>query len=339
MKTNLFSPEATSSKKIVLTLVGLMLLLAVPAFGEGEGCQKEQLFSKLRAQSDYFNDDGAYEIDTSLLFYQLSSELQAGKDQVRLEARQNGRDVLAEDLTLIAEDSALFGAQVEEPSFQGTVVEFLSTAPAERARLRTLIEQGEIDLLVLVNGVEFEKLTFSDLEARSDDLRETMPAPHAISSQLTLPNNGEPITLDLQIPLKGACENGCYAQHDYCSDQCVWVPNSGPCFDACDDDLDYCLFDCSGQCNPSTTTSTTTQLVQTTILNPIWTCIKPGMSAPADYYRWTRLKYKVTTTTTTTNADCSVTVTTQVTYPFVYCWLFTNFGPCMQPQVALNICL
>lgn len=316
-------------KKIFATLISFGLLISLPALAENGSCQIDKLSSKLSPRTDLFVDP-ASEDESNLFFHQFAMALPVGTE-IRFEIRHEDHLLLAEEVSLIEGSSGLGSEALAGAKFGGTVVEILSQAAAERSRLRHAASSEEINVSVWLDGELNEVLSISELVDRSTALRGNS-IPHAILIR------GAAEAEALELPMtKGACENSCYNQHDACYDNCVWVPNSGPCFDSCDDDLDECLLDCSGGCNPSTTTSAFgTLLSESPFGSP--ECIKPYGLNPRKRYQKYQLIVRVTTTTTTTLANCSQTVTTTISYDYPTCYKFHAPGWCSNPRNEHNIC-
>ncbi|MCB1032782.1 MAG: hypothetical protein KDD47_02985, partial [Acidobacteria bacterium] len=239
---------------------------------------------------------------------------------------------LSEGIEVPADARALPGG----PDSGVTVIEILATSPAERERLQSLDLQadGKVSVEIRANGLVIDTLPWTELAQRSEALLEAAALPAAIEPRY-LPA-ASPGLHNVSAHLT-ACEENCWIDYDLCYDGCVWVPNSGPCFDSCNANLNACLAACSTSCTPSTTTTTTITIlgyVQTNIVKCAW----DSSLGSADYYRRYLRKRKKTVTTTTTNADCSQTVTTTVTYPNNYCWGFAGPGPCTPTEYDLNQC-
>jgi len=313
-------------KKILAIALFLGLAISVqPAFAS-EDCQVQKMFDQLRSTSDVVIDDQAHEVDTRLLFLRLPHSPPAGT-RVEVDFLRGGQSLVREIIVLTDEGNA--ERNLEAPGdAQPSVIEILSTSAAELARVRKLLEGGEVSVQVRLDGELVDTLSLRQLVERSDDLRQSESLPRAIAPRLAEGEKQFGARGEGSALTEGACENACYAQEDYCYDQCVWVPNSTPCFAACDEALDECLMECAGTCTPTTQTSTTVVLVSATPLYAFECKLRFGS---LDDYILTRLKYKRTVTTTTTNSDCSQTVSTTVTYIYVTCWSFFAQG-CFYPQ-------
>lgn len=322
-------------KKCLLAILLIGSLVPFPALA-GEGCQIEAAFSALRSQTDFFDDSHAYQVDSQLLLYRLPTVPGVG-DVVEFEFFHGERSLLVEEIDLIAEDPALEALRPDAKSIPSAVVEVLSTSPAERARIRRFAQDAEVEVRVRLSGNRVETLSLSDLAQRSASLQgDESITPRAISPRLSQPS-ALPILKPPVIRAKSACEDGCYIQNDFCTDECVFVPNSGPCFDSCDEWLDECLGECAGVCTPWTNTSTAITLVSTIPVGPVECHYRS--SSGKSWYVWTERRFKRTVTTTTMNADCTETVSTDVTYFNLYCWSFYVYSPgCFELYPTFGFC-
>ncbi len=325
-------------KKIILALLSLSLLISVPVFAAGEGCQTEELLSKLRASSDVLVTEGAYEVDRTLLFYQFSTVLVAGADFVEFEATLDGGSLFLEQITL-REHKPLIAAGPVQQDLGGSVVELLALDPARRAQLRRTekTSDGEVELVLRLNGEVFETLSLAELESRTTALQQDMPTPHALSSNLS--SDAVQHRIADPVAAKGACENQCVAEETACHNACGGPPFS--CHLACDDDYEQCLDDCvPATCTPKTTTTQSFVLISETFIGGP-TCVQDRRffaPYPIDFYFDTRRVFRVTTTTTTTHANCSTTTSQSVANETSYCWTFAFPGSCFAPLPSSNFC-
>jgi len=195
-------------------IVGTLVLLAVGLLAGDLPVRAESLTCRLGTNSvspqnpsDFVDTRGAFELDPYLVFFELPGEFGEGT-VVEFEFLRQGVTLMIERVILAAtgKDSLGSARSVVEPGSTGagnTVVEVLSTSPAERARLRNLAAHAAVAVEVRVEGQAVETLAFADLERRSWALLETLPQPVTAGALLIIAGAYQ------LTPLKQACLTKC----------------------------------------------------------------------------------------------------------------------------------
>ena len=293
-------------KRWTSSLLFLSLISSLPASGADESCQIREILSQLQAESDVLITEESYQPNPQLLLYRLPAELADGSVlEVGLERR--GATIFTEEITLLADSTE------GSPS---SVIELLSTSPAERARIH-LLPADSVKVQIRLEGRELQSLSLEELIEGSDALKEEGVLPRAIQPGSSVVPAGSGFQ-SLVAPLT-ACEEDCWDDFDICTGNCSY-PSGPGCYPACDSALISCLNVCNPSCAPKVKTKTKVAVVSISAIGPVQCNQLAG--GGTDWYIWTQVNLKKTVTTTTTHEDCSQTVDVTVSYFDGFCWKY-----------------